>query len=240
VVVAIIAILAAILFPVFARVRETARQTACRSNLRQLGTATQMYLQDYDGQFFPHTAPVYWFGRVDGSTTPATVYKDQGLLYPYMRNFQIQNCPSFRADASIYRDPSGGGIAAASGYGYNVLFLATPDVNDFSTWGAVGTSEAAINRPASCALFADSALLDNWDYNPGKVIETLSIYPPSVSNSSYGEFPVVQFRHNDTCNVVFTDGHVKSVQPVRCKDAAHAAVNLHHLGRTDDDYFTGR
>lgn len=54
VVIAIIAILAATLFPVFARAREKARQTSCLSNVRQLGTATGMYVQDYDEQFYPH------------------------------------------------------------------------------------------------------------------------------------------------------------------------------------------
>ena len=48
VVIAIIAILAAILFPVFARAREKARQTSCLSNLKQVGLASNMYLQDYD------------------------------------------------------------------------------------------------------------------------------------------------------------------------------------------------
>jgi prepilin-type N-terminal cleavage/methylation domain-containing protein/prepilin-type processing-associated H-X9-DG protein len=48
VVIAIIAILAAILFPVFAKAREKARQSLCVSNLKQLGTAMLMYLQDYD------------------------------------------------------------------------------------------------------------------------------------------------------------------------------------------------
>jgi prepilin-type N-terminal cleavage/methylation domain-containing protein len=52
VVIAIIAILAAILFPVFAQAREKARQTVCASNLKQLGIAQQMYLQDFDEQFF--------------------------------------------------------------------------------------------------------------------------------------------------------------------------------------------
>jgi prepilin-type N-terminal cleavage/methylation domain-containing protein len=51
VVIAIIAILAAILFPVFAQAREKARQTVCASNLKQLGIAQQMYLQDFDEQF---------------------------------------------------------------------------------------------------------------------------------------------------------------------------------------------
>ena len=48
-VIAIIAVLAAILFPVFAAARGKARQAACQSNLRQVGLALQMYAQDYDG-----------------------------------------------------------------------------------------------------------------------------------------------------------------------------------------------
>src|SRR6187402_443318 len=48
VVIAIIAILAAILFPVFAQVREKARQTTCASNLKQLGLGMTMYAQDWD------------------------------------------------------------------------------------------------------------------------------------------------------------------------------------------------
>src|SRR2546421_12507612 len=51
VVIAIIAILAAILFPVFAQARESARKTSCLSNMRQLGLATRMYMQDYDEKF---------------------------------------------------------------------------------------------------------------------------------------------------------------------------------------------
>src|SRR5690348_5806736 len=51
VVIAIIAILAAILFPVFAQAREKARTATCLSNLRQIGLANQMYLQDYDERF---------------------------------------------------------------------------------------------------------------------------------------------------------------------------------------------
>ena len=52
VVVGIIAILAALLFPVFAQAREKGRQTYCLSNLRQIGTAMMLYTEDHDG-FFP-------------------------------------------------------------------------------------------------------------------------------------------------------------------------------------------
>ena len=51
VVIAIIAVLAAILFPVFSQAREAARKTACLSNMRQIGLATRMYMQDFDERF---------------------------------------------------------------------------------------------------------------------------------------------------------------------------------------------
>jgi prepilin-type N-terminal cleavage/methylation domain-containing protein len=52
VVIAIIAILAAILFPVFAQAKESAKKTQCLSNTKQIGTATYLYLNDYDDTFF--------------------------------------------------------------------------------------------------------------------------------------------------------------------------------------------
>src|SRR6185369_11829476 len=48
VVIAVIAIIAAILFPVFAQVRDKARQAGCLSNCRQIGLALMMYAQDYE------------------------------------------------------------------------------------------------------------------------------------------------------------------------------------------------
>src|SRR5579862_9415307 len=52
VVIAIIAILAAILFPVFSQAKEQAKKTSCLSNTKQMGTATYLYLNDYDDTFF--------------------------------------------------------------------------------------------------------------------------------------------------------------------------------------------
>src|ERR671927_626867 len=57
VVIAIIAILAAILFPVFAQAREKARQASCLSNCKQIGLASNMYVQDYDETFPGHDWP---------------------------------------------------------------------------------------------------------------------------------------------------------------------------------------
>ena len=51
VVIAIIAILAAILFPVFAKARDAARKSGCSSNLKQIGTAMNMYSQDFEDTY---------------------------------------------------------------------------------------------------------------------------------------------------------------------------------------------
>src|SRR3954470_23091446 len=83
VVIAIIAILAAILFPVFAQAREKARATTCLSNFKQLGNATMMYMQDYDGAY-----PLAWYpGGQDG-------YGFDVALFPYIKSYQVYECPS--------------------------------------------------------------------------------------------------------------------------------------------------
>lgn len=81
VVIAIIAILAAILFPVFAKAREKARQTSCLNNIKQMSTAVQQYVQDYD-ETFPAM-------NLDLSQDIWTVQ-----LQPYLKNTQVLICPS--------------------------------------------------------------------------------------------------------------------------------------------------
>src|SRR5579871_4466808 len=86
VVIAIIAILAAILFPVFAAAREKARQTACLSNLKQVGLAAQMYAQDYDENFV-HT-------ELGGDVSDANERYWGDMLQPYLTSWQVLVCPS--------------------------------------------------------------------------------------------------------------------------------------------------
>ena len=85
VVITIIAILAAILFPVFAQARAKARQTACLSNMRQLGTATLMYAQDYDETI----GRKWWEFHVD--------------LEPYVKSIDIFVCPQSSAPKPVKR-----------------------------------------------------------------------------------------------------------------------------------------
>ena len=92
VVIAIIAILAAHLFPVFAKARANARKTTALSNLRQIGTALPMYAADYD-EHLPNRWPrfeykvFYW--RVDGRDLPS-------LLKSYLPNREVWYSPEDR------------------------------------------------------------------------------------------------------------------------------------------------
>ncbi len=99
VVIAIIAILAAILFPVFAKAREKARQTSCLSNVRQMMTGYLSYAQDYD-ECLPAT-PTWCNGGVTSPGSPPGYWDNQAarkavfvLIQPYMKNWQLFNCPS--------------------------------------------------------------------------------------------------------------------------------------------------
>jgi prepilin-type N-terminal cleavage/methylation domain-containing protein/prepilin-type processing-associated H-X9-DG protein len=84
VVVAVIAILAGLLFPVFAKIREKANQTACLNNLKQIGGAFHLYLQDWDEAY-----PLVSYSKADSSF----VLWEEALL-PYLANTQVLVCPS--------------------------------------------------------------------------------------------------------------------------------------------------
>src|ERR1700749_4186309 len=82
VVIAIIAILAAILFPVFAKVREKARQTSCLSNEKQLGLGFMQYFQYYDEK--------YPCGKFNGGHFGSGW---GGQIYTYVKSVGVFKCP---------------------------------------------------------------------------------------------------------------------------------------------------
>lgn len=85
VVVAILTILAAILFPVFSKARENARRAACASNLRQIGLGIMQYTQDNDD-----TYPL----RKADAGLGGSGYSWHQAVYPYVKSTSVFECPS--------------------------------------------------------------------------------------------------------------------------------------------------
>ena len=150
IVIAIISILAAILFPVFSRARENARRSSCLSNIKQIGLGFAMYSQDYDERM-----PPAWITVVDtnwkypnGITTDST-RTWYLLIYPYIKNMQVYNCPS--ADPGLQY--TGNYNITAFPYAYNYL---APAPNGCGSTYNCGVSMGAPNAAgASMAAIED-------------------------------------------------------------------------------------
>jgi prepilin-type N-terminal cleavage/methylation domain-containing protein/prepilin-type processing-associated H-X9-DG protein len=117
VVIAIIGILAAMVFPVFARARESARKAVCLSNVKNIALAYNMYLSDYNDTLFPgeHRQEVLdWFDVRGGGSCSYVNFTNPYLRVPvlldeYVKNRDVWTCPSARAEMGaclIIGDPN--------------------------------------------------------------------------------------------------------------------------------------
>jgi prepilin-type N-terminal cleavage/methylation domain-containing protein len=99
-VIAIIAVLAALLFPVFATARGKAREIVCVSNLRQIGLSIKMYTQDYD-EFYPWAVdptdkytPQIWSSFPDFQAQIPFMPMMHEALQPYIKSQELFHCPA--------------------------------------------------------------------------------------------------------------------------------------------------
>jgi len=198
VVVAIISILAAILFPVFARARENARRASCQSNLKQIGLGFMMYVQDYDERLPTSTNNAAGsFTWPDGTVSARSYWNLK--IYPYVKSIQIFSCPS--ADHQWKGGPDSGIT-----YGVNsILFYSATDI---------GPSLASIDNPSQTLLLADSENTTN---------STLGNYTISQFFTTTATRGFVSDRHLNGGVIAFADGHVKWLSISR--DSAGNPVN---------------
>ena len=198
VVIAIIAILAAILFPVFAQAREKARQTACLSNMKQLGLAAVMYAQDYD-ECLPiaSTAAPATFPGENGNTITTTGYW-WITIHPYTKSWNIMFCPSLGKSKGYPKSGSNTGSYAANYRG--------------AIGRRVAVSMASHDQPASLIMFTESRLRWNdvstsgrWGY--------YAVAPTMQFPESNGYWWHIEFRHQNMVNIAFADGHAKAMPP---------------------------
>ncbi|MES2465590.1 MAG: prepilin-type N-terminal cleavage/methylation domain-containing protein [Armatimonadota bacterium] len=149
VVIAIIAILAAILFPVFAQARDKARQTACLSNAKQVGTAVSMYSQDNDEMY-----PTVDYGKF------------YLWLLPYTKNREIWKCPNEFGTYTVVARPSPTGDPDPFAGTIDVSWGGNGDVlGGFG--GSPSKGLARVDTPASTVLLAETLqIMANGTPNP--------------------------------------------------------------------------
>jgi prepilin-type N-terminal cleavage/methylation domain-containing protein/prepilin-type processing-associated H-X9-DG protein len=192
IVIAILAILAALLFPVFAQAREKARQATCTSNMKQLGQVMMMYVQDHDERYAPTFNP-----------SPDEMGHWANLMIPYLGQGAkiwpggIMICPSslYRTRGYALSDELGSkALAAVSRPAEVVLFAETVQVKEYQS------TAAELETQKEC-----------WGGENGNGVgpgikDEDSVDPPT------GCYSMPRYRHSGGVNLTFVDGHVKSVR----------------------------
>lgn len=153
IVIAILAILAEMLFPVVFAVREEARQTTCLSNLRQIGMAHRMYVQDWDDRL-PH-----WYFHGPPRPVPWGQYQFWPEYFqPYLKSPAILRDPSAlwpRPTPEEHRLAEytlatwGGGGSGTAG-------------SPFWQWSGLPFASGDVTRPAETILAIDGWTLPGW------------------------------------------------------------------------------
>lgn len=209
VVIAIISILASILFPVFARARENARRSSCQSNLKQIGLSIMQYTQDYDEKYFGHRN----YGSPYRSCS-AGYAAWATFIEPYMKNWQIFNCPSH---GTVYA----GGCTAQGSMSYGISYRSLYYVGEeFGTpYGGItepctancGVSLHYLNSATSTAAVEDaSGTIHVTDAFGTTFTSGYDVVSPGDGTGEYAQR--ISVRHLDTVNILFVDGHVKSMK----------------------------
>jgi len=199
VVIAIIGVLAAILLPVYASVREKGRRTACVSNMRQIEMALTAYAQDNEGTSPPDT-------NLETKMDWAQVTR------AYASSSDIFHCPDVQAPPSIDMQFVGQPQwFDTKGYAIN------NDIAGASIGSNPAASEISVRFPASTVAVAEFAYRkETVAMGEGFAWSSAIAAPDDGGNLRPGETlygSAGGLRHSGGCNYAFVDGHVRWYRP---------------------------
>jgi len=242
VVIAIIAILAAILFHVFAQAREKARAISCVSNMKQLGTAVAMYVQDYD-ETFPMGTDCNWN------------YNWPFTTQPYVKSYDVFRCPD---DGDKSMGVTWAGVPVS--YTCNAVIAWNGSAN--ATIGVMAMEQgpsaaaknctsgvwlsndsvglASVGRPAETILLGEKHNSEvrqagetgnlSWGWTGPVTVGiqpgwrfSAAVEPPDGRITDLTlKFPLgrngaISAKHSEMSNFAFCDGHVKPMPPYRTR-----------------------
>ncbi len=189
VVIGIIAVLAAILFPVFAQAREQARKTKCMNNMKQIYLAFRFYADDWDGWW-----PAYRMANVPW----AIAMTEQGYLTgPYIKKgvpvVAMCYCPS---DTTLTLSGSAGYVGRNNSYTSYGLNSAYESGKGACAWGP------------KVDLYVDSKIIEA--HSPKVMLVDATA---SANGGGLVRKDNLLACHNGQANVLLTDGHVESSAP---------------------------
>jgi prepilin-type N-terminal cleavage/methylation domain-containing protein/prepilin-type processing-associated H-X9-DG protein len=196
IVIAIIALLAAILFPVFARARENARRASCLNNLKQIALGLLQYSQDYDERL-----PNY-----PDDSDPHPWYHEK--LQPYVQSYQIFRCPS------VHRFTSGD-VTDATYPTYGLIGPAPNTNNPRYIYFDYGFHLPLANEPARTYMATESQEYAGRLFTKGWGSAYTKLGSVTLGATLTDAGSSARFHpdsHFDGYNTAFLDGHVKWIK----------------------------
>ena len=217
VVIAVMAILAAILFPVFSRAREAGRRTGCASNLHQIGLAVTQYKNDNGNSmpFWNYTATGYTHSDSASNVYTTNNYTWIDAIWSYAKNGQIFTCPSYPNAGKKF------------------------DQNSPSWTDVNSTASSYLFQQIGLNYWDNGALVNGAAYvtltNPAETIYACGDSTSAdCAGSTWGMGQHVDMRHNGTANFLFYDWHVKALMVSETSQGPYNQPN--YIGQDGNDY----
>jgi prepilin-type processing-associated H-X9-DG protein len=198
------------------------------SNMRQLGTSANMYVQDYDETYPAYKSDSLEWGPGPWGTdrAPLSGYRSQSRwipqLLPYVRNVKIFACPSDTNSTRNQNINKPWTTPFPVSYGPNLFF-----VSPRSQFGGPveAVTLASVDQPTEKYFLGDCAA--SWGFNLTAIANLrYANYDPSLKQNGWDEATFLQeggtvlpgneagslARHSEGTDVMFADGHVKWVR----------------------------